>query len=507
MKPAVAIVTLATLIALAPTAAYAAPPAMAAPPTVPVVEATPDVTSPAMPPQPHVRPPHMPRMVATPPPVPLPVEGSWRLGEGADPASIPIDVPTRVTMEQAMILAMAYHPRVEGDRALASAAWANARSQESGLFPSVRIDAEANQDSLVSRSGLNRLNGRYASIEASQLLFDGFKAANRSHAARAEHAATEWEFRQNTMQLAFLTARAYLTVMREREILSAALRNLDEHRRAVGRLAPAIRFDPGKEFDLEQIRSREAFAASLVTEREGALNGAAASFREITGRRPGTLMRPTRAPSGEGFASLEQALALGREVNPLIQVALNRYARRTHERQEAEGNLSPRVDLVGRVLKGYDRQGVAGQNDENYVGMHASYVMPLAGGTFLQAMNLSDVERSAAFAVDGAHREVRENVRIAWAQRQAIIDTIAHVKDHYTLSAKVLERYKTQYTLGRRTILDLLIIQNETYQAEARLVGLEYDKLTADYNLAAQVGIIDRFAPLPNVSTGTLERP
>lgn len=501
MKPAA--FTVAVMLALSPSLALAAPDAAPAP----APEATPELNPLAQPPQPSIRRPAAPRMVTTPPPIPLPVEGSRRMGVGADAASIPTDVPTRVTMDQAIILAMAYHPRVEGDRALASAAWANARSQESGLFPSLRIDAEANQDALVTRGTLNRLNGRYASIEASQLLFDGFKTANRSHAARAEHAATEWEFRQNTMQLAFLAARSYLAVMREREILSAALRNLDEHRRAVGRLAPAIKFDPGKEFDLEQIRSREAFAASLVTEREGALNGAAATFREITGRRPGTLIRPARTPAGEGFASLEQALAIAKEVHPLIQVALNRYARRTHERQEAEGNLSPRVDLVGRVLKGFDRQGTAGQNDETYVGMHASYVMPVAGGTVLQTMNLGDIERSAAFAVDGAHREVRENVRLAWAQRQAIIDTIAHVRDHYKLSASVLERYKTQYTLGRRTILDLLIIQNETYQAEARLVGLEYDKLTADYNLAAQVGIIDRFAPLPNVNTGTLDRP
>jgi outer membrane protein TolC len=55
----------------------------------------------------------------------------------------------------------------------------------------------------------------------------------------------------------------------------------------------------------------------------------------------------------------------------------------------------------------------------------------------------------------------------------------------------VLDGFKTQYTFGRRTVLDLLIVQNEAFQAESRAIQLRYDRLLADFAVAAQEGRLE----------------
>ena len=44
-------------------------------------------------------------------------------------------------------------------------------------------------------------------------------------------------------------------------------------------------------------------------------------------------------------------------------------------------------------------------------------------------------------------------------------------------------------------MLELLLIRNEIYSSETRLIGLTYDRLLADFGLATQMGVLQAYMP------------
>jgi adhesin transport system outer membrane protein len=103
--------------------------------------------------------------------------------------------------------------------------------------------------------------------------------------------------------------------------------------------------------------------------------------------------------------------------------------------------------------------------------------------------------------VNAAKRDVRETLRMTWSQRQALAKTVPLAKEYLAKAGEVVEGYELQFVLGRRSVLELLLIRNEIYTSETRLIGLSYDQLLTDYAVAAQMGVLGRyFSPAPEGS-------
>lgn len=389
------------------------------------------------------------------------------------------------------------HPALKADRSAILAAEEAIRLSYSGFWPSFRAEGEVNQAALWRATGATRLAGRAASLQVDQVIFDDWRLGSRCAAAFAERYALEQDYRANAMAIAANFARAYLGVLRDQAILAAAKRNHQEHQRSLSQIGSVVVNDPGKAFDLEQIRAREAFAASLVTEREAALATSQAQYRELVGHLPGQLERMGRW-GGEAFQQLPEALRLAEGQHPSVISARRRWEGRAFLRREAEGAWLPRVDLSGRYVRGLDRSGVSGQNDEAYLGLNASYQFPTGGALWTSVQNLRQLEKAASERVEAARRDLREQLRVLWAQRQGLLNTLPKVREHWQRTKNVMASYRLQYTLGRRTILDLLIIQNEAYQAEARWTQLDFDAQVAEHQLAAAMGVSDLQLPIPS---------
>ncbi|MFN3429939.1 MAG: TolC family protein [Candidatus Sericytochromatia bacterium] len=154
-----------------------------------------------------------------------------------------------------------------------------------------------------------------------------------------------------------------------------------------------------------------------------------------------------------------------------------------------EAQVQPRACEAVGCGHGLGRQGLLGWNNEGYAGVKASYFF---GGETVSTVRVAEESKLAAAArIDVAKRDAREAVRVAWAQRQGVIANLPPAEEALRQSTIVLEGFKTQYTFGRRTVLDLLIVQNDAFQAESRAVGLRFNRLMADYALAAQEGVLE----------------
>jgi outer membrane protein len=411
--------------------------------------------------------------------------------------AVPMLAPAALaeTLAEAAAATLKAHPTLQADAAQVRAASEAVATARSGYFPHLSLDTELNSDTYTREVGSVGLMGRQAGIQASQMLFDGQTTNARVAGANALRDVQDAERVGDQNQLLLAVARVYVGVLRERDALTAAQRNLKYHQDAVARLKAIVKHDTGKGFDLTQIQAREALAASTVQEREAALRQAEATYLEIVGHAPEGLSAPA-ALGGQEFRSLDDALRIGQQEHPAVKAASHRTRIREAEHGEARGGLVPRFDAAARFVKGMDRQSLAGQNDNAYAGLRGSYALPTGGATVARAKSAEILVESANHKVEAARRDIRETIRVAWAQREGLDATLPMATEHWKRINEVVAGFKTQYAAGRRTVLDLLIVQNESYQAETRKIQLAYDRLLADYALAANAGtLVARFTP------------
>jgi adhesin transport system outer membrane protein len=392
------------------------------------------------------------------------------------------------TLAEATAWAVAHHPALAADQDTVAGSDQSVAAARSELFPVLSVSGEVNTDNYMRDAGPMALQGREVGVEANQLVFDGSAAWAKVEALGRERAALAADRDRNGNTIAYGVARTYLAVLRNRELVRSAQHNLDEHRRSVSRLVAIVKQDRGKAFDLVQVQAREAFAESLVAERQAALRAEEAVYQELVGQAPGQLAMP-QPLAGEGFRSLDDALEVAQRAHPAVVAAQSRRQGAKAAFDQAEARLVPKFYLNARYYTGVDRQAVPGWNSEAYVGVKTSF---LFGGASVAAGRAAREDVAAAAArVEAEKRDAREGVRVAWEQRAGMIADLLPVEDALRQSATVLDGFKTQYTFGRRTVLDLLIVQNEAFQAESRAIQLRYDRLLADFAVAAQEGRLE----------------
>jgi len=74
---------------------------------------------------------------------------------------------------------------------------------------------------------------------------------------------------------------------------------------------------------------------------------------------------------------------------------------------------------------------------------------------------------------------------------------------HVDSSENSLDAYQQQFSLGQRTLLDLLDSQNEVFGSRQALVNAQYDELFAMYRVLNSMGVLVRSlnVALPEAAT------
>src|SRR4029079_833492 len=85
-------------------------------------------------------------------------------------------------------------------------------------------------------------------------------------------------------------------------------------------------------------------------------------------------------------------------------------------------------------------------------------------------------------------QSTEESVARTWAAMQSARDRIAPLEAHARATEQVLQAYRSQFELGRRTLLDLVNAENELFQARSNLQTGRTSAQIAEYRVLAAVG-------------------
>ena len=331
------------------------------------------------------------------------------------------------------------------------------------------------------------LNYSDAELRLRQMLFDGFNTPNEVARTQATVNSRAYYIQGTAESLALRTVEVYLEVLKRREMVALARNNLQAHERVNDQIKLRSERGVGSTADLDQSEARLALAANNLYTEEVNLADAEANFFSSTGRLPDELEQPASV-KGEVPDNIELARQTVMDNNPYLKSAQADVYAAEKQYEVAKAPFYPRFDLELATSADDNVQGDEGHyntwraavvmNYNLFNGMRDKARLQGAAHKINQSMDIRN----------NALRVLNENLALAWnAMENARMQT-PKARDYADYTARSREAYQQQFSLGQRTLLDLLDSENELFTANRRYTEVRYTEEFSMYRVISAMG-------------------
>lgn len=365
---------------------------------------------------------------------------------------------------------------------------------KSGYRPT--IEATATLSATARRNdGSSRTNstGGVYGISVNQKLFDGFQTKNNVASAKTQVLAQRENLRNNTQNLLFSAAQAYMDVYFARQVVVLRQKNLeflDEQLRAA-----KARFDVGEgtRTDVAQADASKASAIATLNVARSNAKTAEATYIQIIGAAPNGLKSASIA-SKNLPKSMDSAFAIAANDHPAILATQYALDAAGYDVKSNEGALLPQIGLSGSVNRNefYSGSTTSGSSNDDYTTASAGITLtiPIYSGGRTPALVRQAKETAAQrrIEVDVQRDTVRQAIAKSWSQLEAARASIIAQKTVISAAQLALNGVIEERKVGQRTTFDVLQQQAQVLAAQIDLAQAEHDSVVTSYAVLLAVG-------------------
>lgn len=392
------------------------------------------------------------------------------------------------TVKEAVESALATNPEARAAEANRRAAGQGLNQARGGYLPTLDLQAQGGREHskspLLGNSDLNRRDG---SLTLRQYLFDGFQVTYEVERQTSLVGSAGWRVEATRLSLAQRTVNAYLEVLRTDELVRLAHENVKAHEAHAEKTRLRFKQGVGTKADVQQAEGRLSLAIATLVNQDGDLREARTAYFRLVGRMPS---EPVTPPSQSGALppAIKQALEKAAAGHPNVKAAQSDVMAAESAAAGSKGTLMPRLDLDLSADHGADQGGIAGTRDGASALLLLRYNLFRGGADLARTRQLAELQRSAEETLNNARIVVEEEVGRAWIALHTAREALAHLAQRVQSSEQVLEAYRSQFELGRRTLIDLLNAENELFQAKSFWSNGRYAVLLNEHRVLASTG-------------------
>src|SRR5689334_9877173 len=307
------------------------------------------------------------------------------------------------------------------------------------------------------------------------------QAINTVESTRAQTLAVETTVFQ-------AVAMAYLDVVRDQALVEVQRNNVDVLRKQLEATQDRFRVGEVTRTDVAQAESSLAQAQGTLVTQQGTLEISRAEYVRAVGHPPGRLMLPRERPALP--ATREEASSLAAHDNfSVISATFAELAARDNI-DVVRGQLLPQISVVGTLARSYDQSATFKGALANSAQVTAQLTMPLyeGGAIYSQTRQAEQTVGQRRSQVDDARRASVQTATQFWSTLQAARASISSFAAAVRAAQIALEGTQQEALVGTRTVLDVLIANQQLLQTQSQLVTAQHDAALAEFNLAASVG-------------------
>jgi len=417
-----------------------------------------------------------------------------------------------ISMQDAIESAITSNPEIIQAQMNTEAIQFEREQAQSLYFPTIDVEASAGVRRLENTTrrtlGISDdwLNPLEAQVRADWTVVDFGRRRGEllRQAARVDGASLRVVERSEF--IALQVARQYLNILLQERIVAAATDNVVFHQQMTASLAEGVAQQSISVADLQQAEERLQAALILRAEADEDLQNARTSLRRLTGLDISRVSLPS-AYSEMLPASEEAAIGLARTANPLVREAQADVDAANAMVMSARGELAPEigVDVRGRI--GDDIDGFQGETNDVQGRVYIRWQLFDGGRRAAQVQEMVRRSSEARYRLHDRVRGAEEDVTNAWTAMTTQGTVGSALERQSQVSDDLLLSYRSQFNIGRRSLLDVLDAQNTRFNTQVRRETSRFSEIFAQYQvLAATNQFLAALNVSPGAGAGMMER-
>jgi outer membrane protein len=307
------------------------------------------------------------------------------------------------------------------------------------------------------------------------------QAINLVQSARAQTFAVETTVFQTVMQAFFDTFRDQTLVEVNKNNENVLKKQLD---------ATRDRFRVGEvtRTDVAQAESSLAQATANRIASEGQLEVSRAAYTRAVGHPPGRLILAKERPVLP--ATRDETLALAANNNPNVIAANFAEAAARDNVDFVRGQLLPQISIIGDLNRSFSPSITLKGAREDTASAVLQMTMPLyeGGQIYSQTRQAQQTVGQRRSQVDDARRQAVQSATQGWETLMSARAAVASFGAAVKAAQIALEGTQQEALVGSRTVLDVLISEQQLFTTQSQLTQAQHDAAVAEFNVAAAIG-------------------
>lgn len=400
------------------------------------------------------------------------------------------------SMPEAVQIALSQYPSILAAQSRVEAADYEITRARSGHFPQVGWQGTNSVYSDVTPRPFSPDDTWIQSPAVSMNVWSGWRVQSEVERAQAIHDTRQQQQRITRDEVAFLVIEAYLNWMRLRDLVKLAEQNLAAHERLTRDVNKIAAVDEGRRIDVDQALVRTENARLSLEQRRSEYEIFAQRLRRmLLGRLP-QFPAGYEKIKGSLPKSTDQALVMLNDKHPVIAQQQAQIDAAEAAVRSAKSGFSPTVDVS------YQRQTLQGSGQGDYITQLNVQVPIFDGGSAYGATRSAYAELDAAKqGLTEAKVTLRENLLTGWSEYLSAKQRAVLGQKQVVNAIKLVDGYDKQFRVGRRSLLDLLTIQDNLYSYQTNATNASYEERIAQAKILA---ILNRLA-ISYQAGGTLD--
>ncbi|PNF10873.1 type I secretion system outer membrane protein [Enterobacter cancerogenus] len=394
------------------------------------------------------------------------------------------------TLKESILFAIDRDPSVSQQAAQMGIGQAQIDEARSGWMPQISLNGSTGHSQTTDSSGSLRNSAAWG-LSLTQLIYDFGKTNNSISQASSQRDSYRFQLMRTLSDVAEKTALSYVEVKRYADLLQAARENVQALKN-VEKLA-TLRADAGVSSTSDELQTRTRIAGMQATVEQytAALNSARARLAVLTGMQaeryspvPARLAIEQDAVNRIDYASI-----------PAVMAAQNMEKAAQYGIETAKSQHWPTLSLkAGRTR--YESDNRSYWDDQIQLNVDAPLYQ--GGAVSARVRQAEGARAMAASQVDQARFDVLQKASVAQADWTGALGRREAGKRQLESALRARDVYKNEYTLSKRSINDLLSVEQDVWQAISAKIMAEYDGWSAAINYASAV---DNLMPLVGIET------
>lgn len=321
-----------------------------------------------------------------------------------------------------------------------------------------------------------------SSLKLTQNIFNGFSTTEKINYQMNRVMSAYHHYIETLNDVSYQTTQAFIEVIKMKDLLKNAEENLAVNAKIFADVSELLNAGLTTKSEMTKIKASYSLAEANVIVAKNNLTDKKLKLERLYGE-------PVDIYSLKMPEGLKIEVLADLKNNPSLLVSEYNIKSNKHLTKEKESKYLPIINIEAEQAYNDSKTNVfEGPDDRSRIGLTLNWNLYKGGADKL------DIEKSKISVLkegkvkERIEKEIIEQSQLSYAAHSYLGLQLIELEKYKNYSEETLDSYKSEYEMGRRTLLDLLSAQNDVVSSKSQIINAKMDRLFATYRIADASG-------------------